>query len=563
MNNLRLLILTSTLLSLTGCAQLGIGPKPDTTQARINSELTAATNSQPATSAAVNAALLPPLQIAMPKMARPMDQKFDLVINNAPASQVFMGIVTGTRYSMLIPPDLTGNLSVNLKNVTVFEALDAIRELYGYDYKVDNSRIYIQPMTMQTRVFKLNYISGQRKGTSDIRVTSGSVGDAPAMPGGVAGAIPTTSPSASGGRSLETSKITTNTESDFWTDLKTSLTTIIGDKDGRNIVVSPQSGVVLIHAMPAEIRQVENYLKAMQLAVDRSVMLEAKIIEVQLNDGFQTGINWSAFNHYGQSRFSVGADPSTLTVPGGAPIANSTLGSVFSAGMSTAVSTTAGLLNVAAQSDNFAALLNFLDTQGTSRVLSSPRIATLNNQMAVLKVGTDEFFVTNVSSTSSATSTGTTSTPNVTLRPFFSGIALDVTPQISEEGQIILHIHPSVSNVAEKNKVIDLGTSGVLKLPLASSTISETDSVVRVQDGSIVAIGGLMREASNDDKSEVPGLGSVPLIGSLFKHTNRISQKRELVILLKTTVLKSNNDWAQDVLQTRDRIENMQRGGSQ
>jgi MSHA biogenesis protein MshL len=565
MNNFRLLILTSTLLSLTGCASLGIAPKPDTTPARINSELNQAVNNQQSTTppAAVNAALLPPLQIAMPKSTKPLEQKFDLVINNAPANQVFMGIVTGTHYSMLIPADLTGNVSVNLKNVTVFEALDAIRELYGYDYKVDGSRIYIQPMSMQTRVFKLNYIAGHRKGTSDIRVTSGSVGDTPTIPSGVPGAIPTTSPGSMGGRSLETSKITTNTESDFWSDLKTSLITIVGDKDGRNIVVSPQSGVVLIHAMPGEIRQVENYLKAMQLAVDRSVMLEAKIIEVQLNDGFQTGINWAAFNRYGQSRFSVGADPSTLTVPGGAPIANSTLGSVFSAGMSTAVSTTAGLLNVAAQSDNFAALLNFLSTQGTSSVLSSPRIATLNNQMAVLKVGTDEFFVTNVSSTSSATSTGTTSTPNVTLRPFFSGIALDVTPQISEEGQIILHIHPSVSNVAEKNKIIDLGTSGVLKLPLASSTISETDSIVRVQDGSIVAIGGLMREASTDDKSEVPGLGGVPVIGSLFKHTNRMTQKRELVILLKTTVLKSSNDWTQDVLQTRDRIENMQRGGSQ
>lgn len=557
-------LIAMLLLSLSGCAALA--PKADNTQAHINTEFDKATVAdahiatvQPA---AVSAALLPPLQIALPKATQPMEQKFDLVINNAPASQVFMGIVSGTPYSMLIPPDLPGNLSVNLKNVTVFEALDAIRELYGYDYKVDGSRIFIQPMSMQTRVFKLNYIAGQRKGTSDIRVTSGSVGDAPTTPGALPGGIPPVIPGGAAGRALETSKITTNIDSDFWTDLKTSLVSIVGDKEGRNVVVNPQSGVVLIHAMPGEIRQVENYLRVMQLAVDRSVMLEAKIIEVQLNEGYQTGINWSAFNRLGQSRFSVGADPGSLTVPGGAPIAGTTLGSLFSAGMSTAISTSAGLLNVAAQSDNFAALLNFLNTQGTSRVLSSPRIATLNNQMAVLKVGTDEFFVTGVSSTSNSTSTGTSSTPNVILRPFFSGIALDVTPQISDEGQIILHIHPSVSNVAEKNKIIDLGTSGTLKLPLASSTISETDSIVRVQDGSIVAIGGLMREANTDDKSEIPGLGSLPVVGSLFKHTNRISQKRELVILLKTTVLKGNSDWTQDVLQSRERIQNMQRGGS-
>lgn len=551
------------LFTVTGCATRL--PNTESAQTQINAELdkaTAASRTPITQPANISAALLPPLRIPAPLAAKPVEQKFDLVINNAPASQVFMGIVTGTPYSMLIPTDLPGNLSVNLKNVTVFEALDAIRELYGYDYKVDGTRIFIQPTTMQTRVFKLNYIAGLRKGSSDIRVTSGSVGDAPTAPGTTPGSIPTPTPGTSGGRALETSKITTTIESDFWSDLRTSLTTIVGDKDGRNVVVNAQSGVVLIHAPSGEIRQVENYLRAMQIAVERSVMLEAKIIEVQLNDGFQTGINWSAFNRLGQSRFSVGADPASLTVPGGLPIANSTLGSLFSAGASAAVSTSAGILNVAAQSDNFAALLNFLDTQGTSRVLSSPRIATLNNQMAVLKVGTDEFFVTGVSSTSNSTSTGTSSTPNVILRPFFSGIALDVTPQISEEGQIILHIHPSVSNVAEKNKIIDLGTSGTLKLPLASSTISETDSIVRVQDGSIVAIGGLMREASNDDRTEVPGLGDIPVVGHLFKHTNRILQKRELVILLKTTVLKGTNDWTQDVLQTRDRIQNMQRGGS-
>ena len=549
-------------LGLTGCGELQ--PKPDSTQADINSELDRAAKAQTpaAQSAEINAALLPPLQINLPRNTRQVEPKFDLVINNAPAAQVFMGIVSGTRYSILIPPDLTGNLSVSLKNVSVFEALDAIRELYGYDYRVEGTRIFIQPLSMQTRVFKLNYIAGQRKGTSDIRVTSGSVSDTPPVPnGGIPNALPSTPGSGSSGSSVQTSKITTSTETDFWTELSTSLNAIIGDKDGRKAVVNPQSGVVLIHAMPAEIHQVENYLKVMQLAVDRQVMLEAKIIEVDLNDEFQTGINWAAFNAAGQSRFSVGADPASLAVPGGAPVAGSTLSSLFSAGMSTAINTSAGVLNVAAQSDNFAALLNFLGTEGTTRVLSSPRIATLNNQMAVLKVGTDDFFVTNVTSTVTGVSTTTTTaTPNVTLRPFFSGIALDVMPQISEQGQITLHIHPSVSNVVEKDTVINLGQSlGTLTLPLASSTISETDSIVRVQDGSIVAIGGLMRESSTDDQIEIPGIGKIPLIGTLFRHTNNIHLKSELVILLKTTIIQGGDDWTQDVLQSRDRIQNMQR----
>ncbi len=546
-------------LALSGCANMEAPDK--TTYNQINSELdkAAAAQAKPAQQSAVNAALLPPLNIEMPKVNKPPEQRFDLVVNNAPATQVFLGIVSGTRYSMLVHPEVSGTISVNLKNVTVFEALDAIRELYGYDYKVDGTRIFIQPLTMQTRVFKLNYISGQRKGASDIRVISGSVSNSsstgPTTPGGT-----TTTTGAPTSRAFETSKITTDTETDFWGELKNSLMAIIGDKDGRQVVVSPQSGVVLIRAMPNEIRHVQNYLKATQLSVDRQVMLEAKIIEVQLNSGYQAGINWAAF----RSGLSVGSvAPGTalstsgpLISPSLAATPGSTLANIATASAATAAN---GLFGVAYQASNFAALLSFLNTQGTVHVLSSPRIATLNNQMAVLKVGTDDFFVTNVSSTT-VTGTATTTTPNVTLQPFFSGIALDVTPQISEEGEIILHIHPSVSLVTENLKTINLGgTLGSLNLPLASSAVSETDSVVRVQDGSIVAIGGLMRQSMTDDRSEVPVAGEVPVFGALFRNTNRVSQKRELVILLKTTVVQGDSDWGQDILNSRERIQKMQR----
>lgn len=553
-------LLGAAMLALAGCATHEA--RDQRTSHQISAELdqaVVATSQTPPP--AVSAALLPPLKIEMPKAAQPQEQRFDLVVSEAPANQVFLGIVSGTRYSMLVPADVQGSISVNLKDVTVFEALDAIRELYGYDYRIDGTRIFIQSLTMQSRVFKLNYISGQRKGASDIRVTSGSVSDAPSTGTNESGTTTTTTGAASG-RAFETSKITTTTQTDFWSELKSSLTAIIGDKDGRAVVVSPQSGVVLVRAMPMEIRQVENYLKVTQLAVDRQVMLEAKIIEVQLNDSYQSGINWGAFKRNGQNRFAVGANANSFSLPGGTPVAGSTLGSVFGGALPTAASTPAGLLNIAVQADNFAALIAFLNTQGRVHVLSSPRIATLNNQMAILKVGTDDFFVTNVSSTT-VTGTSTTTTPNVTLRPFFSGIALDVTPQISEDGLITLHIHPSVSQVTENKKIVDLGGSqGQLNLPLASSAVSETDSVVRVQDGSIVAIGGLMRQSMSDDRSAVPAAGDVPVLGALFRHTNRVSQKSELVILLKTTVVQNGSDWSQDVLQSQQRIQKMRFDGN-
>jgi MSHA biogenesis protein MshL len=216
-----------------------------------------------------------------------------------------------------------------------------------------------------------------------------------------------------------------------------------------------------------------------------------------------------------------------------------------------------GLFGLAFQNSNFAALISFLETQGQVHVLSSPRIATMNNQKAVLKVGKDEFFVTGISTTTSATGNTSTTTPTVTVQPFFSGIALDVTPQIAEGGNVILHIHPSVSNVTTVDKPLNFGSAGTFTLPLASSTISETDSVVRGQDGQIVAIGGLMRQSSVSDRSQLPGAGDIPVAGGLFRNTRQSTQKRELVILLKPTIVHGNSAWSQDMMESQQRIQGL------
>jgi len=192
------------------------------------------------------------------------------------------------------------------------------------------------------------------------------------------------------------------------------------------------------------------------------------------------------------------------------------------------------------------------------QVLSSPRIATINNQKAVLKVGTDEFFVTNVTTTSSTTGSSTTTSPTITVQPFFSGIALDVTPQIDEDGNIILHVRPSVSQVTEKTKNLDLGTLGTFTLPLASSAINESDTIVRVRDGNVVAIGGLMQQTQSDGTSKVPGVGDVASgLGGIFKHGNKSLTKRELVVLIKPTVIHSDKQWQEDLERTRDRFQGM------
>ncbi len=511
----------------------------------------AAQDRKPSKSEAVNNALLPPLAVGMPKVdSKSLDTKFDLTVNNTPASQVFMSIVSGTRYSMLLHSDVSGNISLNLKDVTVFEALEAIREMYGYDYKIDSTRIYIQPLTLQTRIFQVSYLTGQRNGASSLRVISGSVSDAP---GGTSGGATSTPTTGSVGRSQETSKVTMSSKSDFWDELEKSLDAIVGKEKGRSVVVSPMSGVIVVRAMPDELRNVTAYLKASQISIERQVILEAKIVDVQLSDSFQSGVNWGAFKNSPNSFTSGGQlSPGTALAPTGT-ISNGVISATPGATLASLAGSGSGtLFGLAFQTSNFAALLNFLESQGNVHVLSSPRIATMNNQKAVLKVGTDDFFVTNVSTTTT-TGTATTSTPTVTLQPFFSGIALDVTPSIDENGEIILHVHPSVSQVSTVTKVVDLGgTNGSISLPLASSSISETDSIVRARDGQIVAIGGLMRQASSNDSSGLPGLPK-----TLFGQTNQRSEKRELVILLKPTVVDNDKDWSDDIMHSRERVSGM------
>jgi MSHA biogenesis protein MshL len=563
----RKLLMLAIAMAASGCADHWA--QRDSTRDRISAEMDKAVEER------AKQAMLPPLVVEMPRdlEARPLETRFDLNVSNAPAAQVFMAIVSGTRYSMIVHPEVREAISVNLKDVTVPEALETLRELYGYEFRVQGNRITVLPVTLQTRVFKVNYLQATRAGRSDVRVSSGSITDAPSAAGGAAGGAVGGAPTQ---RLTESTRITTTSDSNFWGDIVKSIQSIVGTADGRNVIVNTQSGVVVVRALPAELRSVESFLKAMQLIVERQVVLEAKIIDVTLREGFEAGINWAAFRD-GSTRAAGGVVRPGSTIGNTGPLATPTTlrpdgaidpASAFTATLGAAASLATGatapgaVFGLALQTSNFAALLTFLETQGSVNVLSSPRVAAINNQKAVLKVGQDDFFVTNISATSTSTGAGTVTTPTITVQPFFSGVALDVTPQIDDGNNIILHVHPQVSRVVEQTKVIDLGTLGVFTLPLASSSVNETDTIVRVQDGNIVAIGGLMRQETLSAGSQVPGLGDVPGLGLLFQQRNRRTTKSEIVILLKPTIVHSDRIWQQDLTDTRERLRTLQPGSA-
>jgi MSHA biogenesis protein MshL len=499
--------------------------------------------------------------------ARGAEARFDVSVADSPARPFFEGLADGTPYNIVLEPGVGGTITLKLKNVTLIEVLDAVREAYGYDYRRIPSGFVIVPAAMQTRLFQVNYIDLERRGTSRTRVASGQVGQSSssATPGGATPGSDAQSQGLSepagavfagrnGGKDADRIKeitgtsISTRSSSDFWPELEASLKDLVGTNGGRAVIVNAQSGIIAIRANPRELRDVQQFLDKIQDIVSRQVIIEAKIVEVELSSAFRAGINWAAIAQQGNrtiSGFQTGPQqgfgsnnlqllnqPSVpVTVGPGNPVTSLLTNSL------------GGAFTLAVNAGSFNAYVELLATQGKTHVLSSPRVSTINNQKAVIKAGDDEYFVTGVSS-NTVVGVGASTSNNLEIAPFFSGVALDVTPQLSGDGQIILHIHPTVSDVTQKVLTVTVqGTTN--SLPLAFSQVRESDSVVKAKSGQLIVIGGLMRTNHQVQDYRVPLLGDIPVVGKLFRSQQKTDDHTELVILLRPIIVDSDDQWTQ------------------
>lgn len=494
------------------------------------------------------------------------EERFDLTVQQPMNAREFFSLLTeGTDYSIVVHPNVSGEISaLDLKNVTIEEALEQLSEIYSFVVNRSGGDIFqILPGGLQTRMFSVNYLNVTRDGNSNMQITStgisqgglggfggglggfgGGIGGVGGINqnllrqgggafgaglGGLGGGLAGGLGGVGAGINTGGASVITQSQTDYWEDLEETISAIIesnqngepggllrlgGGQGQRSVIVSPQTGMVVVRAFPDELARVEEFLTDSQAALSRQVTLEAKILEVELEEGFQSGIDLSAlgsvnstnelsvdFNFLGEQRNAIGS-----------PLA------------------------VGLEATDFDGVIRLLQTQGNVQVISSPRISTLNNQKAVFKVGDERFFLTNANTTSFAGGDQTTTTQNTNLQPFFSGIALDVTPQISENGDIILHIHPILSQVQEDLKII----RGE-EFPLANSVTRETDTIARARNGEVIVISGLMQTRARGQEAGAPGLGDIPGVGAGFEQRQRESVKTELVILLRAIVDEGDN----------------------
>lgn len=484
----------------------------------------------------------------------PVAERFNIVAVQENARDFFNNLVAGTDYGVVVSPDVSGEISINLPNVTIDEAMQTVQQIYQFQIDRRGMIYQIQPRTMQTQIFSIDYLNVSRQGSSSASVSSQSSGGAGgSSSGGAGGGVSAGVSSGVGGGSVSGGgaggggQVTTNTETDFWSEIQetienmlfddgvsraagsgllTGLGTAAAPERATRVVVQPQVGLVMVTAYPDQLARVEEYIKTAQDILSREVTIQVQFLEVVLNKGFQSAIDFDTF----------GPDGSTV---------NTITGAFGSGSEGIGIDGISNPLSIATNFTDFNAVFRILESRGTTQVLSSPSLKVLNNQKALFQDGDQEYFQTGVGTNTVSTGSSTTQSSASSLQQFFSGISMDITPQISADGTITLHVHPTITTVSEQTKPI----SGE-QVPLARTSVRELDSIIRAQDGRIVVLGGLAYERNVDDAAGIPVANDLPVIGAAFDQRRRSTVKSEFIILLRPVIANAQSE--QQLLRERD-----------
>jgi Type II secretory pathway, component PulD len=537
---LKSLLLIAAMLLLHGCAD--IAPKPfQQSSGHIQ-------KAEPVTEVIPEPAKNPPDLPAPAPAAEP--EKYTVVVSEVPVKELLFALARDAKINMDIDPGVEGVATLNAVEQPLPRILDRLARQLNLRYEFSGGHLVIQPDTPFFRTYHIDYLNITRDTSSAITIATQISTTGGGFEGGAGGNA------ASAGSNNSTTDVKTVSVNHFWETLVSTVTALLRGSSGSlpavggevsatdRVIAIPEAGILTIKATTRQHELIREYLDAVLASANRQVLIQATIIEVDLNDQYKAGIDWSFLNK------SAGLSLVSGTLVGAAlPAALSLFQLVYN---------DPGL----ADEDALKISVNLLDEFGNARVLSSPQVMVMNNQTAVLKVVDNEVFFT-IETETTQNQTNTLSTIETAVHTVPVGIVMPITPRINANDSIILNVRPTISRVVDRvpdpNPSLRFAPDGT---PLANPIISEIpeirvremESVLRMNHGQIAVLGGLMQNSEENNDSTVPGVSRIPIIGNAFKSGSRVYAKTELVIFLRHIIVH-NPDIGTDLGLFRDFLD--------
>ena len=528
-----------SLLLILGCATA-----PNKERVKLPPQKVEAAKAQPPPEEKLKELVIPQMEEAK----KVPDKLFSIYARDSSVQDVLLAFSKESELNIVIDPELNGKVTIDLKRVTLKEALDAILSPLGWTYRIDGKFIKVLRPQTETRLFTLNYIATKRSGKREVYASTSTGGGLQTST--LTGQQTALSP---GGTRTGYTDLITLDEMDLWKEIQKGLESLIFgtveekgvpsekekttwtrvDEKGKKLVVNKSTGTIMVTDYPPNLNKVASYLETVEGSSQRQVSIQAKILEVILTDGHKEGINWKVIEGLPRSinvAWGLTNKAKTTGYPGsstGYLVGGGSTGTTIDTPGIFKIAPYGGILALGAAGTEVALsdIMQAIAEQGDVKVLSSPTISTLNNQKAVIRVGNqDVFFITG------AIATEGTVTQIIQPMTIDIGIILDVTPQIAEDGTIIMNIHPSITDKTGEKTTPD----GKSTFPLLS--VRETDTTVRVRDGQTIIIAGLMQEKTEENYTGFPVLDSLPLLGGLFRYKTQTKRNSELVIMITPTL---------------------------
>jgi len=521
--------------------------------------------------------------LALPKpRALPKSETYSVVVNNVPVRDLLFALARDAKVNVDIHPGISGTVSLNAINQTLPQMLTRISKQVDMRFELDGPNLAVMPDSPFLKHYKVDYVNMARTVTGTVSTNTQINTNQPGGPGG-SGASPTTAGSANvsntsiqnNSRNMfweqleknikdilhETDKVFPEGSSETLIEQANAQTAtgaaalpqgsgpraaqaIAGAlqanpspasasqatgssmvrrstfREAASVIMNPESGVVTVRATSRQHERIQEFIDRVITSSRRQVLIEATIVEVQLSDGYQQGIEWTKVIT-GATGVGLSLTPASI---------NSNVGSAL----------TPFTLGYQNKQTNFEinSIVNILQAYGTAKVLSSPRLSVMNNQTALLKV-VENFVYFNVKAdTTSTVNVGTTVAVTTTPQSVSVGLVMTVTPQVSSGDAVILNVRPTISSISELKEDPNPSIPSGIKNYVPQIRTREIESVMRVNSGEVAVLGGLMEDSVNWKTGRVPLVGQIPLIGELFNTRNNAAIKSELVIFLRPVIIR-------------------------